>query len=260
MKIAILLKQVPVKDANLKISGDGTWIEEQDISFEINESDHYGLEEALRLKEKHGGEVVVVCMGPARVKEAIKQALAKGADRAIHLNDDAFRTPDPLINAKVFAAALKPENFDLVLSGLQSDDFGYGITGVAVAELLGMAHATLVMETEVQDGKIKVKRELESGWFQNVDIPLPAVLTIQSGLNQIRYATIKGIMAAKKKEIKEIGLADIGLSDADVASSGMVFHKMYVPVKTKETIFLEGDGKDIVANLVEHLKNDAKVI
>ena len=239
MKIAILLKQVPVKDATLKVNGDGLWIDEDNVTFEINESDHYGLEEALRLKEKHDGEVVVVTMGPERVKESIKQALAKGADRAIHINSSGYSNPDPIAHAKLLCAAIKDENFDLILSGLQSDDLGYGQTGVLVAEMLGMAHATLVMETDVQDGKIKVKRELEGGWFQSVELPLPAVLTIQSGLNQIRYATIKGIMAAKRKEIKEIAISDLGVSDAD--ASGIQMHKIYLPVKTKQTVVLEGD-------------------
>ena len=258
MKIAILLKQVPVKDATLKVNGDGLWIDEDNVTFEINESDHYGLEEALRLKEKHDGEVVVVTMGPERVKESIKQALAKGADRAIHINSSGYSNPDPIAHAKLLCAAIKDENFDLILSGLQSDDLGYGQTGVLVAEMLGMAHATLVMETDVQDGKIKVKRELEGGWFQSVELPLPAVLTIQSGLNQIRYATIKGIMAAKRKEIKEIAISDLGVSDAD--ASGIQMHKIYVPVKTKETVVLEGDTADIVSKLVDKLKNEAKVL
>ncbi|MCB9508907.1 MAG: electron transfer flavoprotein subunit beta/FixA family protein [Deferribacteres bacterium] len=258
MKIAILLKQVPVKDATLKVNGDGLWIDEDNVTFEINESDHYGLEEALRLKEKHDGEVVVVTMGPERVKESIKQALAKGADRAIHINSSGYSNPDPIAHAKLLCAAIKDENFDLILSGLQSDDLGYGQTGVLVAEMLGMAHATLVMETDVQDGKIKVKRELEGGWFQSVELPLPAVLTIQSGLNQIRYATIKGIMAAKRKEIKEIAISDLGVSDAD--ASGIQMHKIYLPVKTKQTVVLEGDTADIVSKLVDKLKNEAKVL
>ena len=258
MKIAILLKQVPVKDATLKVNGDGLWIDEDNVTFEINESDHYDLEEALRLKEKHDGEVVVVTMGPERVKESIKQALAKGADRAIHINSSGYSNPDPIAHAKLLCAAIKDENFDLILSGLQSDDLGYGQTGVLVAEMLGMAHATLVMETDVQDGKIKVKRELEGGWFQSVELPLPAVLTIQSGLNQIRYATIKGIMAAKRKEIKEIAISDLGVSDAD--ASGIQMHKIYVPVKTKETVVLEGDTADIVSKLIDKLKNEAKVL
>ncbi len=260
MKIAILLKQAPVKDATLKIAGAGSWIDEGDVSFEINESDHYGLEEALRLKEKHGGEVVVVTMGPDRVKEAIKQALAKGADRAIHINSDEFDNPDPTIHARILSAAIREENFDLILSGLQSDDYGYGQTGVLVAEMLGASHATLVMETDVQGDKIKVKRELESGWFQNVTIPLPAVLTIQSGLNQIRYATIKGIMAAKRKPIQEVTFSDLGMSDDEVNSGGVQLHKIYIPQKSKQTAILEGDAKEIVATLIDKLKNEAKVL
>lgn len=260
MKIAVLLKQVPVKDAMLKISADGLWIDEENVTFEINESDHYGLEEALRLKEKHGGEVVVVSMGSERVKEAIKQALAKGADRAVYINASGYTNPDPITHAKILCAALKEQNFDLILSGLQSDDYGYGATGVLIAERLGLPHATLVMETDVQDGKIKVKRELESGWFQYVEFPLPAVLTIQSGLNQIRYATIKGIMAAKRKEIKELHFSDLGMSDDDVQASGIELQKIYVPQKTKQTVVLEGDTKEIVAALVDKLKNEAKVL
>lgn len=258
MKIAILLKQVPVKDATLKVSSDGLWIDEDNVTFEINESDHFGLEEALRLKEKHGGEVVVVTMGPERVKESIKQALAKGADRAIHINASGYSNPDPIAHSKILCAAIEEEKFDLILSGLQSDDYGYGQTGVLVAEKLGLPHATLVMETDVKDGKIKVKRELESGWFQYVELPLPVVLTIQSGLNQIRYATIKGIMAAKRKEIKEIAIGDLGVSDAE--ASGIRMHKIYVPEKTKKTLVLEGDTKEIVATLLDKFKNEAKVL
>ncbi len=260
MKIAILLKQVPVKDATLKIDGNGTWIDESDLQFEINESDHFGLEEALRLKEKHGGEVVVVTMGPERVREAIKQALAKGADRAIYINDSEVATPDPQVHARILAAALKDENFDLILSGLQSDDYGYGQTGVLVAGELGMAHATLVMETDVQENKIKVKRELESGWFQYVELPLPAVLTIQSGLNQIRYATIKGIMAAKRKEIREVSPSELGISAEELQGGAFALEKIYVPQKTKETAVLEGDVKEIVSTLVDKLKNEARVL
>lgn len=261
MKIVVCMKQVPVKDSLLKINSQNTWIEEGDLSYEINESDHYALEEALRMKEKHGGEVVIVSMGPDRIKEAIKQGLAKGADRAIHINDDAFRTLDPVANAKVLAAAIKQDGeCDLVLAGLQTDDYGWGQTGVILAEILGVPHATIVMEIEKQDGSIKVKRELESGWFQWVELPLPALLTIQSGINQIRYATIKGIMMAKKKEIKELGLSDLGLSEGDVNTGQMRFSKMYIPEKTKQAEILEGDPKEVARKLAEKLKNEAKVL
>ncbi len=263
MKIIVCMKQVPVKDSLLKIKEDGSWIHETDLSYEINESDHYALEEALRLKEKHGGEVVILSMGPDRVKEAVKQGLAKGADRALHINNEAFTTLDPLANAKVLAAAIKQEgDFDLVFTGLQSDDYGFGQTGVILAELLGLPHATIVMEIQAQDGGVKVKRELEAGWFQWVELPLPALLTIQSGINQIRYATIKGIMMAKKKEIKPLGLGELGLSESEVLgnASGLKFNRIYIPEKTKQTEIFEGDPKEVARKLAEKLKNEAKVL
>lgn len=262
MNIIVCMKQVPVKDSLLKIKDDGKWIHETDLNYEINESDHYALEEALRLKEKHGGEVVLLCMGPPRVTEAIKQGLAKGADRAIHINNESFTILDPFVNAKILAAAIKQEQFDLVLTGLQSDDYGYAQTGVILAEKLQVPHATIVMEIQAQNGGIKVKRELESGWFQWVKLPLPALLTIQSGINQIRYATIKGIMMAKKKEIKSPSLADLGLAEGDIqeGATGLNFHKIYVPEKTKQTQIFEGDPKEVAQKLAEKLKNEAKVI
>src|ERR1700719_2295269 len=204
MKIVVCIKQVPAKDAPLAIT-DASWIRETDIGFEMNEPDSYALEEALRLKEKHTGEVIAVSMGPDRVKQTIKEALAKGADRGAHIADDKAHTLDPLGAAKSLAAAIAREKPDLVLTGLQSDDQGFGQTGVLLAELMGLPHATLIMQIEMQGGsqsdRVRAKRELEAGWFQWVELPLPAALTIQSGINKVRYATLKGIMAAKKKEI-----------------------------------------------------------
>jgi len=256
------MKQVPVKDSLLKITDDGSWVHETDLNYEINESDHYALEEALRLKEAHSGEVVLLSMGPERVREAIKQGLAKGADRAIHIDNSSFTTQDPFVNARVLAAAIKREEFDLVLSGLQTDDYGSAQTGVILAENLGVPSATIVMEIQKQNGGIKVKRELESGWFQWVELPLPSLLTIQSGINQIRYATIKGIMMAKKKEIKALGLSELGLSESDVeeGQTGLVFSKIYVPEKTKKTEIFEGDPREVAQKLADKLKNEAKVI
>lgn len=262
MKIIVCMKQVPVKDSLLKIMDDGSWVHETDLNYEINESDHYALEEALRLKEAHSGEVVLLSMGPERVREAIKQGLAKGADRAIHIDNSSFTTQDPFVNARVLAAAIKREEFDLVLSGLQTDDYGSAQTGVILAENLGVPSATIVMEIQKQNGGIKVKRELESGWFQWVELPLPSLLTIQSGINQIRYATIKGIMMAKKKEIKAPGLSELGLSESDVeeGQTGLVFSKIYVPEKTKKTEIFEGDPREVAQKLADKLKNEAKVI
>src|SRR5579864_4906116 len=210
MKIVVCIKQVPSRDSVLRVSATGNWIEEADLSYEINEPDAYALEEGLQLKEKHGGEVVVVCGGPARAARTIREALAKGADRAIHIEVEDLGAFDPLATARLLAAALQEEAPDLVLTGLQSDDFGYGQTGVILAELLGLPHATIIMQVEEQNGGIRVKRELEDGWFQHVEMPLPALLTIQSGINKLRYATLMGIKKAKTKEVKRLTPADLG--------------------------------------------------
>ena len=254
MNIIVCIKQVPAKDAPLAITGN--WIKESDIAFEMNEPDSYALEEGLRLKEKHGGEVVALSMGQERVKQAIKEALAKGADRGIHIADNQFAQLDPLGAAKALAAAIQKEKADLVLTGLQSDDHGFGQTGVLLAALLDRPHATIIMQIEVQDGKMKLKRELEAGWFQWMECPLPAVLTIQSGINKVRYATLKGIMAAKKKEIITVAREALGV----VHETTQKIEKIYVPTKTKKTEFLTGTPKEVASQLVEKLKFEARVI
>ncbi len=256
MKIAVCIKQVPAKDAPLQIVAGGTWIRETDLSFEMNEPDSFALEEALRLREKHGGEVIVVSMGPERAKQTIKEALAKGADRAIHVLDDKFYLLDPLGSAKSLAATLQKENCDLILTGLQSDDQGFGQTGVLLAELLGLPHATIIMQIEVQDGRMRLKRELEAGWFQHVEVPLPAVLSIQSGINKVRYASLKGIMAAKKKEIATIPPESLGVSHQATEH----VERIYVPQKTKKTEFITGTPKEAAAKLIEKLRHEARVL
>src|SRR6202163_4836395 len=250
----VCIKQVPAKDAPLAIAGN--WIKESDIGFEMNEPDSYAREEALRLKEKHGGEVVAISMGPERCKQTIKEALAKGADRGIHIVDSEFFKLDPLGSARSLAAAIQRENFDLILTGLQSDDQGFGQTGVLLAELLDRPHATIIMQIDITDSRMKVKRELEAGWFQWVELPLPAVLTIQSGINKVRYATLKGIMAAKKKEIATISRESLGITHEPTQR----IERIYVPTKTKKTEFLTGTPKEAAAKLLEKLKNEARVL
>ena len=257
MKIVVLMKQVPNKDAILRVRGDGKWVEEGDLSFEVNESDGYALEEALRLKEKKGvGEVVVCSVGPQRAKSVIKDALARGADRAVHVVADDFGQAGPYATAKVLAEAVRGESPDLVLAGLQSDDHGYGQTGVIVAELLGLPHATIVIDVDYSGEQLRVKRELESGWYQWYTMQTPALLTIQSGISQIRYATLKGIMAAKKKEIREV-------QPAIAAGEGefQTVERIYLPLKQKQTQFLgDGDAKRGAAQLAEKLRTEARVI
>ena len=261
MKIIVAIKQVPSRDSQLRIAASGKWIEEADLAYEINEPDAYALEAGLQLKEKHGGEVIALSAGPARVAQTIREALAKGADRAIHIEEEnsisgnaAF---DPLAEARLLAAALKPEAPDLVLTGLQSDDLGYGQTGVILAELLGLPHATIIMQVEAEGGRIKVKRELESGWFQHVEMPLPALLTIQSGISKLRYATLMGIKKAKTKEIKRLTAGGLGVS---AANSRITLDRVYAPERTKRTQVFDGSPKEAAAQLVEKLKFEARVI
>ncbi|HEX8366943.1 MAG TPA: electron transfer flavoprotein subunit beta/FixA family protein [Pyrinomonadaceae bacterium] len=256
MKIVVLMKQVANKDAILRIGRDEKWIEEADLSYVTNESDGYALEEALRLKEKKGaGEVVVCSLGPRRAQSTIKDALARGADRAIHIVVDEANQLSPFQIAKTIADAIRDENADLVMTGLQSDDNSYGQTGVILAELLGIPHATIVIEVDASGADFRVKRELESGWYQWFTYPLPSLLTIQSGISQIRYASLKGIMAAKKKEIREV------TPTIESFGSAQKIRKVYLPLKTKQTQILGGgDTKKGAAELVEKLKTEVRVL
>jgi electron transfer flavoprotein beta subunit len=261
MKILVCMKQVPQKDAPLKLNESSTWIRD-DVSYEVNEPDAYALEEALRQKEKHGGEVVVITAGPARAQTVLREGLAKGADRAIHLEDNGFVGMDALNIAKAFVAAIKDEKFDLIFTGLQSDDYGYAQTGVIMAELLGWPHATIIMEIQKADGggvgeQIKVKRELESGFFQHVTMPLPAVLTIQSGINKLRYATLLGIKQAKNKPLRKVTLDEV---KSALGSNLQKIEKLYVPQKSKKTEMLDGAPGEVAKKLVDKLRNEVRVI
>jgi electron transfer flavoprotein beta subunit len=250
------MKQVPQKDAPLKLNESGTWIRE-DVSYEVNEPDAYALEEALRQKEKHGGEVVVITAGPARAQQVLREALAKGADRAIHLEDAGFVGLDAFNTARAFAAAIREDKFDLIFTGLQSDDYGFAQTGVILAELLGWPHATIIMQIETKDSGIRVKRELEAGFFQFVDMPLPAVLTIQSGINKLRYATLIGIKQAKNKPLKKVTLADV---QSALGPNLQQIRRLYIPEKTKKTELLQGSPAEVAKKLVEKLRDEARVI
>jgi len=256
MKIIVAIKQVPERDAPVRIDSSGKWIEEADVQFAMNESDAYALEEALQLKEKHGGEVVVLSAGPERVGTTIREALAKGADRAIHVDADNLHTLDPLSAARILAEAIKPESPDLVLTGLQSDDLGLGQTGVILAELLGLPHASLILTVEKTDAGLTVKRELEGGWFQTIELPLPAVLTIQSGGNKLRYATLMGIKRAKTKEVRRVAASELGSPAAPLA----ILESIALPQKQRSTQILPGSAKEAAAALVEKLKFEVRVL
>ena len=253
MKIAVCIKQVPTREWQPRLNDQKTWIREQDVSYEMNEPDAYALEEALRLREKHSGEVVVCSAGPARVQTVIREALARGADRAIHVQDDSLGAADAFVIADALAAAMKDEKFDLVLTGLQSDDQGHGQTGVILAERLGIPSSTIIMDVQIENNALRVKRELEGGWFQWIAMPLPALLTIQSGINQLRYATLKGIMAAKKKEIRKASLPD-GLQPSQQIVS------LAVPTRSKQTQMITGSPADAAKELVRRLREEARAL
>lgn len=256
MKIIVAIKQVPDRDAPVHIDSSSNWINESDLQFAMNEADAHALEEALQLKEKLGGEVVALSAGPERVATTLREALAKGADRAIHILSDDLATRDALGVAQLLTAAIKPENPDLVLTGLQSEDLGYGQTGVILAELLGLPHSTLILHIEKTDAGIEVKRELEEGWFQTIQLPTPAVLTIQSGGNKLRYATLMGIKRAKTKELRQLAATDLVPAIAPV----VVLERIVLPQKKKSAQLIGGAPKQAVAELVEKLKIEARVL
>jgi electron transfer flavoprotein beta subunit len=253
MKIAICIKQVPTREWQPRLRDDKTWIREQDVSYEMNEPDAYALEEGLRLREKHGGEVVVCSAGPARVQQVLREALARGADRALHVADDSLAAADAAVSAGALAAAMADERFDLVLTGLQSDDQGHAQTGVVLAERLGIPHATIIMEVQIEGDRLRVKRELEGGWFQWIAMPLPALLTIQSGINQLRYATLKGIMAAKKKEIRQVPLPQGVQPSQQIVT-------LAVPSRTKQTQIIGGAPAEAAKELVRRLRDEARAL
>jgi electron transfer flavoprotein beta subunit len=260
VKIAVCIKQVPTREWQPRLNDDKTWVRDQDVSYEMNEPDAYALEESLRLREKHGGEVVVCSAGPARVQQVIREALARGADRALHVEDAGLGPADAFMAAAALAPAMAEQQFDLILTGLQSDDQGHAQFGPVLAEQLGIPHSTIIMEVNVapstgsgQAASLRVKRELEGGWFQYATMPLPALLTIQSGINTLRYATLKGIMAAKKKEIVKVA-APAGLA----ARQKIV--ALYAPEKSKQTVMIGGSPAEAAKELVKRLREEARVL
>ena len=253
MKIAVLIKQVPGTESQLQISDDQNWVKEDNLTFFTNESDNYAIEEALQIIEKlDDGEVVAVSLGPERAKRAVREALSKGVDRGIHIDEPYPYNSDPLQIAKIIAEIIKEENFDLILSGLQSDDNGFGQVGVLIGELLGMTTATLVMETEVTDTTVRVKRELESGWYQWVTLTLPSSITIQSGINNLRYPSLKGLMSAKKKEIKSVTVNN-------KLNPNQSILKIFNPKKSKKTEMIDGSVDQQIQRILDILKKELKL-
>jgi electron transfer flavoprotein beta subunit len=256
MKIAVCVKQVPARESALRVTDSGKSLDTSGLSYEMNEPDAYALEETLQLKESLGGEAIVICAGPQHAAQTIREALAKGADRAIHVETGEAALADSFETASLLAKGLESEKPDLILTGLQSDDAGYGQTGVILAELLGYSHATIVMEVAPVAGGVRVKRELEDGWFQYVTLPFPAVLTIQSGIKKLRYATLMGIKKAKTKEVRTIPAAQF----ASHARAVITIERLYAPEKAKQSQIFSGDPSSAARQLVEKLKIEARAL
>jgi electron transfer flavoprotein beta subunit len=263
MKIISCIKPVPDPSSRLIINETKNWIKDSDLTFVASEADNYALEEALRLKEKHSGEVVVISMGGEEAARVLRSGLAMGADRAIHLLDSKFKGSDEFTVAAAIAKAIEKDGgADLVLAGVQSDDLGTGMTGTMMAEFLGVPHATVVVGVE-SDGKLlRVRRELEGGINETVELPMPALLTIQFGINQPRYASLKGIMAAKKKEFKAWSAADLGLADNEIGRAGAMYEvkEVLLPERKSKVEILTGTPEEASIKLVEKLRKEAKVL
>ncbi len=256
MKIIVAIKQVPERDVRIRIDGAGRWIALDDVEFRMNESDAYALEEALLLREAHGGEVIVLSAGPERVGQTIREALAKGADRGIHIVSDTLADYDALGLARLMAAAIRNEAADLILTGLQSDDLGLGQTGVILAELMGIPHSSLILKIEKADTGLKVLRELADGWFQHIEMPTPALLTIQSGNTKLRYATLMGIKKAKTKELRAVPADSLGVAPTPV----VLLDSLALPSRQKTTQILSGTPAEAAAALVEKLQQEVRVL
>ena len=264
MRIAVCIKHVPDTESRLRVRPDGSWIEEDDLPFVINESDEYALEEGIALAEKTGGEVVVFTVGPARAAEALRKALALGAARAVHLSHAEFQRGDGSSTGRALAAAVAREECSLVFTGSSSDDLGNGATGTVLAGTLGWPHAWLVMGFSLEEGgqSCRVVREMESGKNELLRLRLPAVIEVQAGINHPRYASLKGIMAAKKKPIVEVSPGDLGLDSAAVGAMGAAVELLGVHAASAGggAQMLTGDPVAACKALVDKLRNEARVL
>ncbi len=256
MKTLVCIKYVPdTSEAEVKLNPDGLTVDDSRFSFDINDADNYAVEESVLIKEAQGGEVTVLSIGPKKSEVMIRMAMAKGCDKAVRIEDDRIAAYDPLMVAKVLAGGIKGQEFDLVLTGCMANDDWHMATGVALAEELGVNHASMVNRVEILDGKVKVNRELEGGLLEVVELELPAVLTIQTGINEPRYAPIRGIRQAQKKELNVVKLDDLGVDPATVGAdaSQIVLEKLYIPEVESSAEFIEGEPEEKAEKLASIL-------
>jgi len=255
MKIMVCLKQVPHRDARLDVRPDGTWIQEDNLKFEINSYDTYALEEALQAKDAGECEVVAVSIGPDRVTQALRTALGMGADRAIHVKDDEAEGSDALGVAKILAAVAKEENPDQIYMGLMADDGNFAAVPPMLAELLGIPHTSAALKVNRNNGSVTVDREIEGGAHEVVELQSPCLIAVQTGLNQVRYASLKGIMAAKKKPFDVKTIADLGLSgQVGAANAKIAVEKVSTPQKGEGAELVTGSADEMAAGLLSKIK------
>jgi electron transfer flavoprotein beta subunit len=258
MDIIVCVKHVPeTAEEDIIIKNDGSEIQTEDLVFDINEWDDYAIEEAVILKEKLGGSLTAITVGSEDADNTLRKCLAKGADQAIRLTDQAFEGSDAYVTAKILSKVIENMSFDLIFTGTQASDDGFAQVGVILAKMLGISHATLVKKIDVKQGFVIVNRELEGGLEQVLEVDLPAVIAVQTGINELRYVSIMAIRRARKKEIKVIGLADIGLKEEDVGKNGswINIEKMFLPPIEKEAELLTGSPDEIVSSIIEIFKD-----
>ena len=260
MEIIVLLKRAPATESMISVAGDGKSIKTDDLKWVVNPYDEFAVEEALRIKKDHGGTVTILTVGPDKSVDAIRTALAMGADKGVLINDPAAWETDALGTAKVLAAAIKASPCDLVIAGMRAVDDDNCQVGPAVAEFLGFPHISMVVKEEISDGKIKCERTVEGGTYA-LEAGLPAVITAQRGLNEPRYASLPGIMKAKKKPLEKKSLSDIGMSADDLGKPKTVITAMKTPPERAGGKIVEGeDAKAKAAALVKALMEEVKVI
>jgi len=257
MDIIVCVKHVPeTAEADIKIDNTGKGIEKTGLVFDINEWDDYAVEEAVRIKEKLGGTVTAITVGPEEADSTLRKCLARGADKAIRLTDPKFEGSDGYAIAKILHKAIRNLPFDLIFTGAQAGDDGYAMVGPILAEFLKIPHATMIKKIELKNGFARVNRELEGGLEEVVEVKLPAVLTVQTGINEPRYVSIMGIRKAMKKEIQVLGLVELGLNQNEVGEAGswVKIEKLYVPPVEKQAEFLKGGPEEIASKIAEILK------
>ncbi len=263
MNIIVCMKQVPDTETVIKIKADGSGVVTDDIKYVMNPYCEFAVEEALRIKEKIGGQVILMTMGPQRAVESLRTGLAMGADRSIHLNDAAFEGADGFSTAKALAEVIKKEAYDLILCGKQAVDDDLAQVGPSLAELLGLPHVTLITKLEIhsEQKKAKVEREIEGG-KEIIEVGMPAVFTCQKGLNEPRYASLPGIMKAKKKEVKPIDQAGLGLAPGEVGAAGAKTKilKFSSPPSRPPGKIVSGEMLEAAQKLVRLLREEAKII